>query len=225
MAGRRVPVVDSPVSSPRKRQRLDSDERRALILASARRLLSSRPYSDVSLADLAAAAGVTRGLLHHYFGSKRELYLEVVRSMIEVPRIPVPSADAGDPDRLAAQRWEASVDRWLDFIEANRDLWLTAVNAGGIGHDPEVASILDDSRELVSEQALAAMGIDDPTPTVRALMRGFGGFTEEATREWLVRGRLTRAQVRVLLVGAIPMLVRELLPLVADDAGGAAIGT
>lgn len=197
----------------RKRVRLDSDERRALILASARKLFSSRPYSEVSMVDLAEAAGVARGLLHHYFGSKRELYLAVVRDVVQVATVPVP---AEDPALRTTQIWEASVDRWLDFTEANRDRWISAANAGGVGHDPEVASILDAAREVVAEQALKAIGIDDPTPTLLAVTRGYGGLTEELTREWLIRGRLTRDQVRTVLVGSLPLLIRELLPRVAE---------
>jgi len=184
----------------RKRTRLESDERRRQILDSARDLLSSRPYSEVSMADLAEAAGVARGLLHHYFGSKRDLYLAVVRDSIQLPSLP-----AGDA-------WEASVERWLAMIDDNRELWMAALRAGGVGADPEVESMLDEGKELIAEQALRAVGIAEPTPAMLAMTRGFGGFTEEVTREWLVRGRLTREQVRVLLAGGLPLLVRDLLP-------------
>ncbi|HUS62629.1 MAG TPA: helix-turn-helix domain-containing protein, partial [Acidimicrobiales bacterium] len=112
----------------RKRVRLDYDERRQLILAAGRRLFCQRPYSEVSMADLAEAAGVARGLLHHYFGSKRDLYLAVMRELIQVPTIPRPdhasSLDAGE-------LWEVSVEGWMRLIESNRELWLTAVGAGG----------------------------------------------------------------------------------------------
>ena len=152
------------------------------------------------MSDLAEAAGVARGLLHHYFGSKRDLYLAVVRETVQVPSLP------------EGERWEGSVDRWLALIDDNRELWIAAINAGGIGHDPEVESILDAGKEVVAEQALKAIGFEDPSPTMRALVRGFGGFTDELTREWLVRGRLTREQVRVLLVATLPLLVTEVLP-------------
>jgi hypothetical protein len=47
-------------------------------------------------------------------------------------------------------------------------------------------------------------------------VRGFGGYTEELTREWLIRGRLTRDQVRTLLVGSMPVLIRDVFPQVVD---------
>ena len=47
-------------------------------------------------ADVAREAGVTRGLLHHYFGTKRELYLEVVRCMVTPPPALLEDMPAGD---------------------------------------------------------------------------------------------------------------------------------
>src|SRR5690348_5061063 len=91
-------------------QRLDHDERRRQILACARRLFSERNYASVSTADIAGEAGVARGLLHHYFGTKRDLYLEVVRSLMRTPANPVPLQSAGhDLERII----DDGVDRWL----------------------------------------------------------------------------------------------------------------
>jgi len=206
--------VTGEQGSVRKRTRLESDARRKQILEAARDVLSTRPYSEVSMSDLADAAGVARGLLHHYFGSKRDLYLALVRETVRVPTIPVPEEDA---EARALQVWDVSVDRWLQMVDDNRDLWLAADKARGIGHDPEVEAIVDASKEVIAEQALKAIGIEDPSPTMLALVRGFGGFTEELTREWLVRGRLTREQVRVILSGSLPMLVREILPAIVGE--------
>jgi AcrR family transcriptional regulator len=91
-------------------QRLERDERREQILACARRLFSERSYATVSTSEIAAAAGVARGLLHHYFGTKRELYLEVVRTMVGTPPTPIPRAGSGE--HLEAAIGEAA-DRWL----------------------------------------------------------------------------------------------------------------
>ncbi len=76
-------------------QRLEHDERRAQILACARRLFSERSYAAVSTSEIASEAGVARGLLHHYFGTKRELYLEVVRTLVRMPSNPVPLQSPG----------------------------------------------------------------------------------------------------------------------------------
>ena len=205
---------------PRKRVRLDYDERRQLILAAARRLFCQRPYSEVSMADLAEAAGVARGLLHHYFGSKRDLYLAVMRELLQVPTIPLPD----DSSRLeAGQVWEASVEGWMRLIESNREMWLTAIGAGGTGRDPELEGLLDDARELTAVRVLEALGMDAAAAPVEllALVRGYGGLAQEVTREWLERGRLTRPQAKALLRATLPALVDQVLPrvLAAEDGG------
>lgn len=186
--------------------RLDYDERRAQILDAARKLFTKRRYSSVSMKDIADEAGVARGLLHHYFGSKHDLYLEVTREMLRLPTIPVPE---GVTD---ANLWGRSVDAWLDMIEANRDSWLAAMRAGETGDDPDMREVLDEASELVAERVLEALGLADRSPAVRAVVRSYGGLAQEATREWLERGRLTRDQVRVLLVGTMPLIARELMP-------------
>jgi AcrR family transcriptional regulator len=193
--------------------RLDYDERRELILVAARRLFCERPYSEVSMADLATAAGVARGLLHHYFGSKRDLYLAVVRDLIRVPTIPLPD-DLTALD--AAQVWESSVEGWMRLIEANRELWLMVIGAGGTGRDPELEEILDESRELTARRVLKVLGTDpDGAPDeLLAIVRGYGGLAQEVTREWLERKRLTRDQAKALLRGALPALLEQVLPQV-----------
>ena len=197
----------SPAAGARKRTRLEHDERREQILAAARRLFCQRPYAEVSTTDIAEAAGIARGLLHHYFGNKRDLYLEVVRQVVQVPTMPLPEGASALP---VEQVWEASVDGWMALIEANRELWLTAIGAGGVGRDPELDAILNDAREVVAGRAIEALRLD-PSPEVLALVRGYGGFAEEITREWLERGRLTRAQTRALLLGTLPLLAENLL--------------
>src|SRR5947209_14590283 len=108
--------ASSPPRPPRW-QRLDHDERRRQILACARRLFSERNYASVSTTEIAAEAGVARGLLHHYFGTKRDLYVEVVRSVMRMPTNPVPLQAPGRPIEVVI---EQSVERWLQMLERNR---------------------------------------------------------------------------------------------------------
>src|SRR5437764_9329174 len=138
-------------SAPAPRwQRLEHDERRRQILACARRLFSERNYASVSTSEIAKQAGVARGLLHHYFGTKRDLYLEVVRSLMRTPSNPVPLQS---PGRGIATIIDESVDRWLTMLERNRGTWLAAVGARGLGSDPEVEAILDHAREQAADRA------------------------------------------------------------------------
>ena len=67
--------------------RLPPQERREQILQSAIRLFEERPHTSVSTAEIAAEAGVARPLIHHYFGTRRDLYIEVLRQLYFIPPI------------------------------------------------------------------------------------------------------------------------------------------
>jgi AcrR family transcriptional regulator len=202
-------------TSPAPRwQRLDHDERRQQILACARRLFSERNYSSVSTSEIAREAGIARGLLHHYFGTKRDLYLEVVRTVMRMPSNPVPLQSPGRGIELVIAE---SVDRWLEMLERNRGTWLAAIGARGLGRDPEVEEILEDAREQAADRLIEALQTYEAAqapPQLRAAIRAYGGFAEAASVEWLERGRLTREQARVLLVQGFLSIVRDVLPTV-----------
>jgi AcrR family transcriptional regulator len=203
------------VTSPAPRwQRLEHDERRRQILACARRLFSERHYAAVSTSEIAREAGVARGLLHHYFGTKRELYLEVVRSLVRVPLNPVPLHGGGEDIAALISK---SVDRWLEMVQRNRGTWLAAIGAQGLGRDPEVEKILDDAREQAVDRLIEAVQPYEAAQApneLRAVIRAYSGFAEAASVEWLERGRLTREQIQALLVQGFFSIVRDVLPAV-----------
>src|SRR3954466_13874870 len=66
-----------------RRVRLDNDERRAQLLALARSAFSDRAYDDVSIDDLAREAKISKGLLYHYFPTKRDLYVAGLRQIAD----------------------------------------------------------------------------------------------------------------------------------------------
>jgi AcrR family transcriptional regulator len=192
---------------------MDPDARRDQILRVAARLFSRRAYSEVSISDIATEAGTARGLLHHYFGSKRELYLEVVRIAARAPLGSQPPEALG-----TAQAWTTAVDSFLDAVERNPTQWLNAANAVGPERDDEVAAILDEAREILADQTLVAIGLGDRAgdPAVRAFARAWGGFVQELTVEWAGRGRIDRERVRRAMLATLPLLVERVLPLISD---------
>ena len=94
------------------RQRLAPAQRRQQIIDAARVLYSDRAYDDVSTSELAEAAGVARGLINHYFGDKRELFLAVMR---ETPASSASARSLGTAapsgrSAMRLRRWSTS--RW-----------------------------------------------------------------------------------------------------------------
>jgi AcrR family transcriptional regulator len=217
-------ATQSAVTVPRW-QRLEHDERRAQILGCARRLFSERNYDAVSTTDIAREAGVARGLLHHYFGTKRDLYLEVVRSLVRMPSNPVPLQSPGRGLEVVISE---SVERWLQMLERNRGTWLAAIGGRGLGRDPEVEGILDEARERAADRLIEALQTYEASRApaeLRATIRAYSGFAEAASVEWLERDRLTREQVKALLIQGFLSIVQDVLPAVekSSDEDAAAV--
>ena len=205
-------MVSSVGDAPR-RVRMDPDARRDQILRVAARLFSQRPYSDVSISDIAGEAGIARGLLHHYFGSKRELYLELVRIAARAPLGSEPPEALGTAagldhrGRQLPRRHRAQPDPVAELRER-----------GWAERDDEVTAILDEAREILADQTLVAIGLEDRAddPAVRAFVRAWGGFVQELTVEWVGRGRIDRERVRRAMLATLPLLVEHVLPLIDE---------
>lgn len=202
-------------SAPRWR-RLEPDERKEQIFVCAAELFGERPYAEVSTSDIAARAGVARGLINHYFGTKRELYMAVVQRALTVPQVAVEQLPKGTVE----QRTDAAVDWFLDMVVKQEKLWLAAITPEGIGRDAEVERILDETDRAAADRVLEAMGFPrereeenaELAEQRNALVRAYGGMVKAAGREWLVRGTLDRRQVHTLLATQLRALVTDVLP-------------
>jgi AcrR family transcriptional regulator len=192
--------------------RLGPEARREQILLTARDLFEEKGYDAVSMSDVAAAAKVTRGLVHHYFGSKRELYLDVVRSVLgEAPTL-VAAGEASSLEEMV----QRNASLTPDYLGSNRGMLLAIAPSGDLGRDPEVAELADVARETAIDQVIANH-FGDPAaapPEARLVIRAFLGLVEASCREWLFRGRATRPQVEALLAQTILALIRDALPAV-----------
>jgi len=104
----------SPRKAPKARRiRLQTDTRRAQLLDLGMDLFAARAYEDIAIDDLAAAAGISKGLLYHYFRGKREFYVETIRAAsLKLRRL-------SEPDRtlLPMARLRASIDAHLNYIQ------------------------------------------------------------------------------------------------------------
>lgn len=195
---------------------MEPDERRGQIFACAVRLFGEQPYAAVSTTDIAKEAGVARGLINHYFGTKRNLYLEVLRSMVTIP----PHVASQLPAGPLSVRVQASVDWFLDNVSRNESTWLVAIGAEGLGRDPDVERILAEADEVAADRVLEAVGLADVQRNreqLRAMIRAYAGMVKAAGREWLHRKQLSREQVRVLLTRTLLSLVEEAFPEVEND--------
>jgi AcrR family transcriptional regulator len=195
-------------------QRLSPDERRAQILAVARRMFTELPYSEVSTAAIARETGVQRGLIHYYFGTKRELFLKVVHGLTASAAMQVPPPD----DRLTLpESVELLVNVFLDTADQNATTWFAALDAEGFGQDPELLRIVNRIKDEAVKHMLAILRVPEPTETLRAVLRVYTGLVDAATRQWLQEKTLDREQVHTLLSRSLLALVSDIGPALEKD--------
>jgi AcrR family transcriptional regulator len=200
-------MTTAPDEPPRWR-RLEPDARREQILDCAVRLFGERPYAAVSTTDIAREAGVARGLLNHYFGTKRDLYLEVVRKLVVLPDLTDATATTG-PLRTRVQR---SVEWFLDVVSVHARTFVAVTGAEGVGDDPEIERILAAADDAAARKVLDTVGLSADVPEHRAVIRAYGGLVKAAIKEWVRGQTLTREQVHLLLSQALITIVRDVLP-------------
>src|SRR5215204_69333 len=126
------------MNSP-KYSRLAPGQRREQILDAANALFAERAYDEVSIEDIASAAGVTRGLVHHYFGGRKEVYIALLQRLGDEREELAPPAG-----RSARARVADSVSHWLDWTEANRTIWLATIARGEDIADPDIRRAVAD---------------------------------------------------------------------------------
>jgi AcrR family transcriptional regulator len=178
-----------------RRVRLSTDARREQLVALGVEIFSERPFDDVSIDDIAAAAGISKGLLYHYFPSKRDFYVAVVRHSADEMQ----AITDTDPELEPLEALAAGLDRYLEYVASHARGFATVLRAG-IGTDPEVAAIVEGVRAAMARRILDDVADGDPAPAIRIAVRGWVGFAEAASLEWLERGALSREEVRELLI-------------------------
>jgi AcrR family transcriptional regulator len=192
-----------------QRRRLEPDARREQILAVAVRLFGERGYAQVSTGDVARGAGVARGLVNHYFGTKKELYLEVIRLMLTVPEAALNLLPPADD---LPTRADAIVSWFLDVVSRHSTSWLGAITAGGMAGDTDVDRVIAEAIDVAADRVVTAVGLPGGSRAQHAMARAYVGLATSTAREWLQRGELTRAQVHKLLTATLLTLVDQVFP-------------
>jgi AcrR family transcriptional regulator len=178
--------------------RLENERRREDLLRVGRELFSVHPYDALSVDDIAAAAGMSRGLLYHYFESKRDFYVAVVRTAAEEMR----EVTEPDPDAAPLEQLRQGLTAYFDYAE-HRAEGYRAVVQGGIGADREVRDIADEIRQLNAQRILDSLGAHDPRPALRLAVRGWVGLVEAVTLDWLDHHDVDRERLIAELMSAL----------------------
>ena len=192
------------MSTPRRYHRLNPAERRDQILDAANELFAERGYGEVTIDDVAKSAGVARGLVHHYFGGRKEVYLALVERLgaLREDQLCAPEG------RTARERVADTVSRWLDWTEANRTIYLGTIAPGEDIADPDVRRVVTELvHRAVALVAAFHSDIAEDSPGLRYALECWTGLNRAATRRWL-RGDATREATHELLASTLQHILR-----------------
>lgn len=212
-------------------KRLTADERRSQLVELGQELFNSRRYADISVDDIAQAAGISKGLLYHYFPSKEEFFLAGVQHGAER----LLAAVQPDSELPYVAQVIASIRGYLDYVEENSFGYLNLFR-DETANLPGIQRVCEETRTRIADLLMRDFTPDVPVPATRAAFRSFQGFVEALVLRWLENDKqLERRSVEALCVtsmmsavysglqldlAATPDLIAALAPLVNEARAG-----
>jgi AcrR family transcriptional regulator len=191
--------------APEKRTRLSPEARRAQLISLGVEMLATRTLDELSVEDIAQQAGISRGLLFHYFASKQEFHLEVARAAAqELIRRTAP-----DPTRSPVDALHAGVAAFLDYVEENPDNYKSLVRGAASG-DSEMRAIFDETRTAQAQrviEVLSDLGLQ-ANPRAELAVHGWVAYVEECVIRWLDTRTIARAELLDMLATSLSAIVQ-----------------
>ncbi|MFF1838121.1 TetR/AcrR family transcriptional regulator [Streptomyces sp. NPDC058231] len=178
------------------RRRMGVDERRQQLIGVALDLFSRRSPDEVSIDEIAAAAGISRPLVYHYFPGKQSLYEAALRRAA---------------DELAARFLEPHegplgarllrvMGRFFDFVDEHGP-GFSALMRGGPAAGSSTANVLIDGvRQAAYEQILSHLRVEEPPARLELVVRSWVSLAESTALIWLDGRRIPRAELEMQLV-------------------------
>jgi AcrR family transcriptional regulator len=184
--------------------RLQVDERRRQLLDLGAALFAAHSYAELSMAQIAREAGISKALLYHYFPSKQDYFVATLEQGAEE----LARRTAPDPDLPPLEALSGSLDAFLAWIEENETGYRKLMESTAVV--PEVKALVDGIRDATSARILDGLGAGDPPPPrLRAAARGWLWFMDGAILDWLEHRDLSRTELRDLLLDSLVSLVAD----------------
>ncbi|MFC9326536.1 TetR/AcrR family transcriptional regulator [Kitasatospora sp. NPDC057015] len=179
-------------------RRLPVAQRREQLIAVALELFASRPPEEVTLDDVAEAAGASRPLVYRYFaGGKQQLYEAALRTAAEelTSRFTVPKE--GTP----TQQLAAVLDHYFAFVAEHDAGYGALLRGGSVVETARTSAIVDEVRRTALRRTLRHLGVRQAGPRLTMLVRSWIAVVEGASLTWLDEGRqIPPAELRDWLV-------------------------
>ena len=168
--------VSAPLPEPPRRTRLSRDDRRRQLLGIGLAKLVDTPIQDLSIDEVAAEAGISRGLLFHYFPSKRDFY----RACVEAAGRRILRNTAPDPELPGAEQVRQMVRLFVEQIDRRRDFYLSLLHGTGAA-DVSLVEVYDGIWDQATARVIAALGLP---ATARPVVHAWWAYVEDLALDW-----------------------------------------
>lgn len=178
------------------RRRMGVEERRQQLIAVALELFSRRSPEDVSIDDIASAAGISRPLVYHYFPGKHSLYEAAVRRAAEE----LASRFTEPHEGPLSERLLRVMRRYFDFVSEHGPGFSALLRGGPAVGTAQANAMIDDVRKAAYAQVLTHLGIAEPGPRLALVVRSWVGLAETTALTWLDGRSVPREELELQLV-------------------------
>ncbi len=187
-----------------KRVRLSPQARREQLLELGVRMLTSRTLDELSVEELAEQAGISRGLLFHYFRNKQDFHRAVVQRAADV----LLETTAPDTTLDPLPRLTASLEHYVDYVSTNYRAYLSLVRGAASGDDA-LREIFDHTRDVLTKRITDNIEVFGTTdgPTARLLARGWSAMVEEVVLAWVPDPRISKEELLSVLTQTLPAVL------------------
>ena len=175
--------------------RLENDERRRRLLELGAQLFTQHAYDEISMAQIAREAGISKALLYHYFPSKQDYFVATLATGAEELRARIEP----DPDLPPAEALSAALDAYLAWIEENAQAYEKLLQSAATV--AEIRDIVEGVRATTVDRILTGLGATQPA--ARTAVRGWLWFMDGACLDWIAHRDLDRGQLLGLLLGTL----------------------
>ena len=183
---------DADDPGPPVRRRLSAADRRRQLVGIGLAKIVEKPIQDLSMDDIAAEAGISRGLLFHYFPTKTDYYL----ACIAAAGRRILRNTAPDESLPAEEQVVEATRLMIEQIERRRSFYLALVHGHGVA-DPRVSEVMESVRDGSTDRVMAAL---DVPQRQRDVVRAWWAYTEDRALTW-----------SAVPTGERPVLVSELV--------------
>ena len=146
-------------------RRPGNQDTREAILAAAKQAFAERGYDKASIRQIATGAGVDPALVHHYFGTKEQLFLEAVQAPID-PRELIPQVLAGGVEGVG----ERMVRTFLRVWDSPRGATAAALLRSAVTNEWTARMLREFVMTQILRRAIRELGLDGPDALLRAAL-------------------------------------------------------